>query len=557
MPFCSLNGQIKVQWDEYPELAKKVTENVPDGKALFIFEGIDGFNFESDNENLPQPLKNGMLYKVFINVEPPAGKINISYPGAESENIDYGRMQLEKTLPAIKNMEIRYFKLSIVKQSIVTNQLFWADQTNTRKKVLADIPTSENDALVIIYSNPQNLDLQFEGDTSSIDRESDRYCIYMKTGNQKLKVKSKNFNETIIELDSLKKEVRYFLIFAPQSSDDVIVEDPNIKIGNYAIETTPPGALIQMIGNPFFNEKNIKTPYTFKELKSGTEIITLSLDRYEPVRDTIIIISSSKGKISKKSLIPKFAFLNCNIEPQFPESTILLDGIVLTGIENGKDFEISKGNHTIEISAPHYYPQTKQISLAAGQLSELNVKLRPKMGYLTIESGDNAEGAEVILNNGKSIGNLPVLNYLIQEGDYTVRFNKKGFVTNDLDYRIQIEDKKTTNFGKVDMLGLQKVRITSDPVNGAFVFIDGKQVGTTPLNIDLVIGQYKVLVKKEKYEDLTQTIDLQSNQRKFNYNLIPAYNFEVNTRPSGAQVFLDGVSKGYSPVNFSASLIFR
>lgn len=398
--YCiSANGQVKVQCDEYPELAKKVTENVPDGKALFVFEGTDGFTFESDNENLPQPLKNGLLYKVLINVEPPSGGINISFPGAESENINYGRMQLEKTLPAIKNKEIRYFKLSIVKQ------LIWADQTNARKKVLADIPSSENDALVIIYPNPQNLELQFEGETSSIDRESDRYFIYMKTGNQKLKVKSRNFKETIIELDSLKKEVRYFLIQAPQSGDDIIVEDPNIKTGNYVIETTPPGALIQMVANPAFNERKYKTPFTIEGYKAGTEIITLTLDRYEPITDTILI-SSSKGKKSKYALIPKFAFINCNIEPPLPISQIKLNGKIVTGIDNGKNFELPKGTHNIEISAPHYYPQTKQISLAAGQESELNIKLRPKMGYLTIESGDNAVGAEVILNNGISIGNL-------------------------------------------------------------------------------------------------------------------------------------------------------
>lgn len=52
---------------------------------------------------------------------------------------------------------------------------------------------------------------------------------------------------------------------------------------------------------------------------------------------------------------------------------------------------------------------------------------------------------------------------------------------------------------------------------------------------------------------MSHSIDLQTNERNFNYKLIPAYNFEVNTKPSGAQIFMDGVSKGYSPVNFSAS----
>lgn len=534
-------GQVRVNCEEFPALAKTITDDIPDGKALFVFEGKEVYSFDSDVENISQPAKDSKsLYKLLVNIDPPSGGVTIKCQGAESYPLNYGRLN-EESLPPLNNKEIRYFKLSIV------NQLMCFDQTRELSTTNPDIPAEGEDALIILFPNPPTLELQFDGNITSQKHENDRYRIYMKTGNQKLTIKSKYYYNTTIYLDELKKEVRFFRVQAPITNDDNITDDPNVKVGNYVIETTPSGAVIQMVGNPPFNERNYRTPYTIEGFKSGTEIITLDLGRYEPIRDTILI-SSSKGKKSKYKLIPKFAFLNCNIEPAIPASKVVFDGKELIGITQGENYECQKGTHNIEINAPHYYPQTKQVSLVAGESIELNVKLRPKMGTITIESGENANGAEVFINE-KSIGKLPIQNYSLQEGDYTISYKKSGLVTELDSYSliVNVNENKPTTSPK--MINLRKIKFSSDPQSGATVYIDGQEMGTTPLTLKLPVGTYKVLVRKDKYKDFSEIINLFKEQTEFNYSLTPDYNLRLSSTPSGATVRVDDQIIGNTPLD--------
>ncbi len=553
---CSVSyGQVRVNWEEFPALAKTITYDVPEGKALLVFEGREDYRFISDNENIDQPVKDGLLYKLLVSIEPPSGGINISSPGVENFPLNYGRPN-EYSLPALNNKEIRYFKLSIVKQ------LISSDKTRELQKINADVPSEGDDALVIIFPNPPNLDLQFDGPITSNKHENDRYRIYMKTGNQKLTVKSKNYFKTIIDLDSLKKEVRFFRVQTPISNDDNITEDPNVKVGSYAIETTPPRAVIQMVGNPPFNEKNFTTPYTINGFKTGPEIITLTLDRYEIVNDTILI-SSSKGKKSKYKLIPKFAFLNCNIEPAIPTSKVLFDNNELTYIIQGKDYECPKGTHNIEFSAPHYYPQTKQVSLAAGATNELNINLKPKMGLLSILSGMNASGAEVTIN-GKKVGNIPVEKLALQEGTYIVSFTKSGFMSEMSSYSVEVLENKLTDFKEFKMINAKNVAITTSPAMGATVYIDGNLLSDkSNLHVKLGIGKHTIKIEREHYESLVREFTVDQQNDAFNFNLEEsAYQVSITTKPSGSKVYVDGADKGISSLSIdmplgSHSLMFK
>ena len=547
---CSVSyGQVRVNWEEFPALAKTVTYNVPEGKALLVFEGKEDYHFESDFEPIDQPVKDGLLYKLLVSIDPPSNGINISSPGAENYPLNYGRPSIEESLLALNNKEIRYFKLSIVKQ------LMWGDKTRELQKINADAPVEGDDALVIIFPNPQTLDLQFEGNITSQKHENDRYRIYMKTGDQKLTVKSKNYFKTIIDLDSLKKEVKFFRVQAPITNEDNITEDPNVKGGNYVIETTPSGAVLQMVGNPPFNERNYKTPYTIEGFKAGKEIIILNLDRYEPIQDNILI-SSSKGKKSKYKLIPKFAFLNCNIEPAIPTSKVLFDGKELNGIAQGKDYECPKGTHNIEFSAPHYYPQTKQVSLAAGESIEMNVKLRPKMGSLSILSGVNATGSEVIINN-KKVGEIPLVNLALQEGNYNVSFNKSGFVSEKSSYTISILENKLNKFEDLNMVNTKKIKIITEPESGASVYIDNKLINEkSNLSVALAVGQHSVKIVHEHYESLDNiriTVDNEHDVFTFKLKEL-SYATSFHKKRGSCQVIIDGQLYGNTPQDVTLPL---
>ena len=494
--FCNtLKGQYKIRWEELPNLAKNFKEEVPEGKALFIFEGIEEFIFDSDNENINQPPKKGSIYKLLINIEPASGAVIIKHKDADNAYINYGKLIASSTLPALENKEIKYFKLSLVKT------LDYFDITNQKKKEgTTDFQgLTEKDALIILYVQPQNLDLQIEGSTTKVIKEEGRYKVYVLPEVRKINLKSKNYNDTPIDLENLStKEVRYFRVQLPPSNIDVESFDPNTKVGNYFIETNPAGAVIRLQGNPVFNNQNFKTPFTLEGFKASTEIITLELDRYETITDTILI-SSTKGKKSKYNLIPKFAFLNCNIEPAIPTAKIYLDGNELVGIEDGKDFECLKGTFNVEITAPYFYPQTKQISLAAGQSVELNIKLRPKVGTITIEPGENANDAEVYINE-KSIGKLPIQNYSLQEGEYIINYKKEGFVTPESYYKLNVNENTNTFIENVKMVNTKEVFISTTPVENVNIYIDDKLVGKSNRLQNIGVGKHLFRFELINYE---------------------------------------------------------
>lgn len=94
-----------------------------------------------------------------------------------------------------------------------------------------------------------------------------------------------------------------------------------------------------------------------------------------------------------------------------------------------------------------------------------------------------------------------------------------------------------------------KINIYSNP-SGAQVYINDKYEGNTPLTLSLLPGNYRVVLKKEGYEDYYTNIVVQEGRdRDYTFNLRPAYgNLRIETEPKGASVYLDGSFKGLTPL---------
>ena len=93
------------------------------------------------------------------------------------------------------------------------------------------------------------------------------------------------------------------------------------------------------------------------------------------------------------------------------------------------------------------------------------------------------------------------------------------------------------------------LNIVSNPPK-AQVYINGKYIGVTPLNISLPSGTYEIGITKEKYERLNTTVVLYpGEQRSLVVNLTPNYGFiSVYSTPSGAKVYIDDTYIGKTPI---------
>lgn len=97
------------------------------------------------------------------------------------------------------------------------------------------------------------------------------------------------------------------------------------------------------------------------------------------------------------------------------------------------------------------------------------------------------------------------------------------------------------------------VTFISEPSN-ATVIIDGKSIGYTPLiNYLLSEGEHEVEIVYLNYEPFSKTYNITRDYEEKDIKLTKIFNVIFYSKPSNAEVYVSGVSKGKTPLNISLS----
>lgn len=80
---------------------------------------------------------------------------------------------------------------------------------------------------------------------------------------------------------------------------------------------------------------------------------------------------------------------------------------------------------------------------------------------------------------------------------------------------------------------------------GASISVDGKNKNTNPVR-QLTKGKHEVIVEKEGYKTIRNTIEVSSSTTLFNFNLIEVdiQVVTISSDPNGAKIFIDNIEKG-------------
>lgn len=100
--------------------------------------------------------------------------------------------------------------------------------------------------------------------------------------------------------------------------------------------------------------------------------------------------------------------------------------------------------------------------------------------------------------------------------------------------------------------------VTTSP-SGATLYVDGTSQGTTPKSgITLTPGSHDVLISKTGYSDYPQTVTIEAGKTKeltvtltSDQQPDTTGTITITSTPSGAAIYLDGVSKGMTPAKLS------
>ncbi len=149
--------------------------------------------------------------------------------------------------------------------------------------------------------------------------------------------------------------------------------------------------------------------------------------------------------------------------------------------------------------------------------------------------------------------------YMMRPGEYKLKAFKKCFFP--LQHQFTVSDEKRQNVyvkmqklpGKLMIHTHQAGEIKSN-IAGALVYIDGVEVGKTPLeNFEIKPGTHKLEIHAVNYENLQKDINVQGCEKiqKINMAMLPGWSdVTVNSIPIGANVQINGKTYGNTPLSF-------
>ena len=251
----------------------------------------------------------------------------------------------------------------------------------------------------------------------------------------------------------------------------------------------------------YLNDENtgLLTPAMLEKVKSGEHEVKLEGNWYKSSKEKINVYDNQQSDLNFE-LQPMFGTLKINTLTDSAKVTI--DG----ELEESASFEkrLLKGLYNVKVEADKFYSEEKIVKIEIGDAESLIFDLKPIEGNLNISSTPHK--AKVFLNE-ELLGSTPDLFNNIQIGEYSLRLRKEGFI--DYQKTILIKENETlevkaelyeTMFGTLNVI--------SEP-SGASIFLNKKNVGSTPLRIEnLDPGTYQLKIEAPNHKTLNQEVEL-------------------------------------------------
>lgn len=165
----------------------------------------------------------------------------------------------------------------------------------------------------------------------------------------------------------------------------------------------------------------------------------------------------------------------------------------------------------------------------------------------------NPPQAQVFLGD-MELGLSPV-EAEVQPGSYQLKLVKEGFIIREESLEIDSDFENTYDLVAVTP-DFGTIEITSSP-SGAEIYVDDEVIGKTPVVYKSAPGKLEITAKLPGYDDEIEEIEVVAGQviktfMQFETSA-PSYVLRIPANPAGADVKLDGIFKGITPLTTSWS----
>ncbi len=226
-------------------------------------------------------------------------------------------------------------------------------------------------------------------------------------------------------------------------------------------------------------------------------------------------------------------------------ATVAVDGAQV-GRAPG-ELRVAAGKHTLTFRADRHLDAIVDVDVEGlGQRQDLAVKLESSWGALALIV--RTPGARVSIDGADPVVVPPKID--LPAGAHRVQVTAPD--ARPWDSALVIRAGETATVGPID-LGAPDARLVvrSSPA-GADVSVDGVYRGRTPLDIAMSPGgRHDVLVARTGYTPWSRSFSATSGERtELEARLAPVYvALTVTGEPADAEVLIDGVSKGRTPLS--------
>lgn len=142
----------------------------------------------------------------------------------------------------------------------------------------------------------------------------------------------------------------------------------------------------------------------------------------------------------------------------------------------------------------------------------------------------------------------------MQPGTRRFKIRKEGIMPMDFEFGLKLKSStvyklKLSSIGDVKKIENIAVNIITTPAR-ATIYLDGENKGTEK-KVMTGIGKHQLRIEKDGYQTIKKEIEVTAKNTLFEFKLseIEDAMVLIKTEPEGAEVFLDGVRLGKSPVS--------
>lgn len=252
-------------------------------------------------------------------------------------------------------------------------------------------------------------------------------------------------------------------------------------------------------------------------MPKGSNWLTIKSKRHVPLRcefekiqsnvTYIMVVVESTG--SGGQPMPTQQYLVFQLSPT--NAVLEVDGQLWEVDPHGTAMKfVNFGTYSYRVQAPNHIPETGKVTVNdPNDAKTVNVKLKSDFVRVTLKVDADAE---IWVNNEKK--GTRTWTGPLGKGTYRIECKQNGHETTMISKEITAEMNEQTITLPAPKPVYGSLNVESTPI-GATIYIDGKEVGKTPKAVnEILVGQHKIKLTKDGYEDYLGTVNILKGERK-------------------------------------------